>query len=274
MIPLPNITGVLKVGKTFLLAHRPELLLGTSITATIGSVVLAAKGGYEAGQKVTIEEHRHLDLFDPQDTERTFLDTKDKVRLTWPCYVPAAVATVGALGATTGLHIVHIKDKKAMAAAGLAAIEEVKASAQQYAKDVQDTLDDSLTEKQKEKVQNNLDERRADAGRSLEPFAGDGEVTEMYLVRDGRTGRDIYSNATVIEDAINEVNNVINGQGNCDVNTFYSFAGFNTLADGEEYGWSGALVTLDWKGVIRDDGRPVREFTFRPAPEKDFGSWR
>lgn len=266
---IPNITGLMKVGKTFILANRPEILFGASITATLASVVMAAKGGYEARGIVDAEQaRREHDVDDAGVVKEGPLTSKEKIQLTWLCYMPAAVTTIGALGSTTGLHIVHVKDKKMLAQAALSAIEEVKTSAKEFEKE--HTLG-VLSNDEKQKI---LEERaeRVPIGEKLDSHIenSDGIVEPMYLVRDARTGRDIWSNDHRIEDALIEVNNVINGSGDCEINHFYNHAGFASIPDGTQVGWSGALVSLEWTETRRDDGRPVRVFTFRPTPEKGY----
>lgn len=246
---IPNIKGLVKVGRGLIMAHRSELLFGASLTATISSVVLAAKGGYEAGQRVLKAEHPSVDL----EVAENPLDHKEIAQLTWSCYVPAAAATVGAVASTTGLHLVHVKEKKALAAAALAAAEEVKNEATLYKKEVEELL---------------TDEQKTELGERIQ--SSDAHVEELYLVRDAYTGRDIYSNRRRIEEACTEVNNNINGSGDVDLNTFYNYAGFNDVPHGLEYGWSGTFLYVQWSSAIRDDGQPVAMFTFQPSPEKGF----
>jgi hypothetical protein len=49
---LPDVRGFVNVGKSFVKANRPEILLGASIAATAVSVVGAAIGGYRSGKQV------------------------------------------------------------------------------------------------------------------------------------------------------------------------------------------------------------------------------
>lgn len=259
MISLPNVKGLVVLGKTVLQAHRPELLFGASITATLAAVGLAAKGGYEARGKV---DEKEAEVGRP-------LDTKEKVSLTWLCYMPAAVTTVTALGSTTGLHIVHVKEKKALAQTALGVIEEIKESAKEFAEE----NGGPLTKDQQEKV---LEKAGGKKGAVLVE-GSDGEIEELYLVRDPVTGRDIWSNKTRINDAMVEVCNIINGQSHASLNDFYDEAKWGRLPDGNLVGWSGTLPEIAWHDEngqpitgVRDDGRPWRGFRFRPTPEKDY----
>lgn len=256
MIKLPNITGIVKVGRTFFMANRPEILLGAAVTATVGGTVLAAKGGYDARGLVEEAERGPRAEFKKIND----LTTKEKIQLTWTCYMPAAITTVGALGSIGGLHLVHVKDKKALATAAVAAVEEVK-------KEMSSVL---TTEEQKDITERIL-EKKADPDTGVaRVMDSNGEIEEMYLVRDSKTGRDIWSNKIRIEDAMNEINAVIARQGDCELNLFYSMAGFDLTPDGDDWGWSGELVELHWDTTVRDDGRPVRRFAFRAAPKEGY----
>lgn len=263
---LPNITGLVKVGRAFVQANRPEILFGASIAATLGSVVLAAKGGYEAGQKVMKAEYPHLDL--TLETQVP-LTVKEKTSLTWLCYMPAAITTVTAVGSTTGLHIVHIKEKKALAQTALAALEEVKESAKQFEKENLGILKDE----EKSKIL----EERADPDGVAHVQNSDGEISELFLVRDPVTGRDIWTNRARIEEAIVEVGNCVNGSDEASLNNFFEQAGYGRVDIGDQLGWSGVIPSISWNDLngqpisgVRDDGRPFRGFRFLPDPEKGF----
>lgn len=270
---IPNISGLVRVGKNYLAVNRPEILFGASITATLASVVLAAKGGYEARGLVEEAQNPTVDFsaIDPEN----LLDLKEKARLTWKCYLPAAGATIGALGSTTGLHIAHISDKKKLAVAAMSAVQEVQASADEYIRDMKDAVEENvkLTPAKREAIDNAIMEKQADRDPNghVHVQHSDGVIEELYLVRDGRTGRDIWSNANRIEDAVNQMNEAMNHQGDVELNTFYNAAGFEGVyPEGDDWGWSGDHVAIGWKTEVRDDGRPVRRFDFRVPPTAEY----
>lgn len=259
---IPNLSGLYMVGKTFMMARRPELLLAASVTATLGTAVLAAKGGYEA-RGIVDEAQRKRDEGTIPVLVPVPLTNKEKAQLTWQCYLPSAFACLTAVGSTAGLHLVHVKDKKAMAQMTLAAIEEIKQEAKEFEKQSAGIL----SEEEKSKV---LEERADEDGKS-HLITKDGEIEEMYLVRDEYTGRDFFSNRNRIESAVNYTNNQLIKHGNVDINTFYGDAGFPELDRGLEVGWSGApLLKVRWSEVSREDGRAVSMFTFHPTPKKGY----
>lgn len=270
---LPNITGLVKVGKNFIMAYRPELLLGAAVTSAVGGAVLAAKGGYEA--RGIIERERadrvlngtekwfgsYLDFSEAMDNAPQ-IPVKEKIQLTWLCYMPAALTVTTSVGSIAGLHLVHVKEKKALATAALAAIDEVKIEAKRFEKE----LTEVLAPEEKEDLQARLMEKNVDENGVAKMQNSDGEVEDFYLVRDMKTGRDIWSNKARIEDAANYVNSAIAKNGDCELNHFYEMAGYQTIPEGEDWGWSGEFVELKWDKTVRDDGRPVRTFEFRTKP--------
>jgi hypothetical protein len=266
VIKLPNITGIVKVGKNFIMAHRPELLLGAAVTSSVGGAILAAKGGYEARGIVDEEISRRKSLpgYIKPENRSDELTVKEKIQLTWLCYLPAAVTVTTSVGSIGGLHLVHVKEKRALATAALAAIEEVKAESKQFLKN--NTVG-NMTEEEKEKV---LEDRLENGGKVINEYS-DGEIEEMYLVRDGKTGRDIWSNKARMEEAVLDINNFIARHGEADLNSFYSNAGFGATPEGDDWGWKGAdWVELVWDTTVRDDGRPVRRFAFRTQPKEGY----
>jgi hypothetical protein len=260
---IPNIKGLASVGKTFFMANRPEILLGASLVSSIGGAILAGKGGYEARGKVDAAE---VEKGEP-------LDVKEKIQLTWLCYLPAAITVTTAVGSIGGLHLVHVKEKKALATAAMAAIEEIKKEAKEFEKENLGIL--SNEEK------NLVLEERANKAPTDDGHVAiqntDGEITELYLVRDPVSGRDIWSNKARIEEAIVEVGNIVNGSDDASLNSFYEHAGFGRLDSGEELGWSGVIPWISWTDEsgniisgVRDDGRPWRGFRFSPDPKRGY----
>jgi len=261
---IPNIKGLASVGKTFFMANRPEILLGASLVSSIGGAILAAKGGYEARGKVDAAEAEKGES----------LDVKEKIQLTWLCYLPAAITVTTAVGSIGGLHLVHVKEKKALATAAMAAIEEIKKEAKEFEKENLGVL----SNEEKQKI---LEERAENT--PVGEFNGahiqntDGEIEELYLIREPVSGRDVWSNKARIEEAIVEVGNIVNGQADASLNNFYECAGFGCLPSAELVGWSGVIPSISWHDEngqaitgVRDDGRPWRGFRYVPAPQRGY----
>lgn len=259
---LPNPTGLIRVGKMFVMANRPEILFGASVVSTIGAVVLAAKGGYEARGIIDAENNKRFITSEGPLSELTH---KEMANLTWHCYIPALTLTIGAIGSTTGMHIVHIKEKKALATAALAAIDEIRTEAKTYEK----ALLEADPEKSEE-VRNEVAERTHANGNKAREFDNEPMIEELYLVRDGYTGRPFYLTRARVDEGVNRVNQQINKSGDCDLNTFYMWAGLPELERGIEEGWSGELISISWEDEHLEDGRPISTFHFVTPPKKGY----
>jgi hypothetical protein len=260
---MPNIAGVINVGKGLVMAHRPEILLGAAIAAGVGAVVLAARGGYKSGQEVLMAE---AEKGEP-------MTVQEKAVLTWQNYVPAAAALVVGVGSTAALHVVHVKTQKALIATGLAAVEEIRTSAKAYIDDLHKSIDENSTPKTADKIEEGLHSRLAERG--VIDFTHDAWYEPVYPVRDKRTGRDRPSNRIEIEEAIHEINNRLSKNEPVDLNSFYHLAGYDSIPDGDIVGWNaGEHVNLVWELTSRDDGQPTKVFSFRPQPNDRYDSSR
>ena len=282
---IPNLKGLASVGKTFFMANRPEILLASSLVSSIGGAILGATGGYKA--RGIVDDARMKRVASPEPPFDTFLeykeefvknapdlDVKEKIQLTWLCYMPAALAVTTSVGSIGGLHLVHVKEKKALATAAMAAIEEIKKEAKEFEKENLGVLSND----EKEKIlEDRADKTPVGEDGHSHIQNSDGEVEELYLIREPVTGRDIWSNKTRIEEAIVEVGNMINGSESASLNNFYDQAGYGRLETAELLGWSGVLPSISWHDEngqaisgVRDDGRPWRGFRYTPSPEKGF----
>lgn len=255
---LPNIGGLISLGKTFASTYRSELLLGTSLATTVSGMVAAGRAGYKSGQEVLLEE---LEI-DRESVWSKTLSLKEKTALTWMNYLPAAGIGAAALGSTTALHIVHVKDKKQLAAACLMAVDEIR----KESKLEEGKLKKALNELGVATEEDELDDVALEDGTARLVY-GDGLVDEKYLIRDARTQRDRWGTKLEVDEAVIELNSLLLDE-DTSLNTFYTYAGFNDVPDGTDYGWvAKTKVSLKWANEIRDDGRLVRSFTFRPAPK-------
>lgn len=272
---LPNVVGLVNVGRSFVKANRPEILLGASVAASVGSTVMAAIGGYRSGKQVAkLEQERVANV--PAEEYKP-LSKVEIVTETWQNYVPAAGMVVGAVAGTVGLHAVHVQEKKALVATALAAVDEVRETARAYIEDLNEAVDENATDKSKEKIRAAHMEKSAARGdgivRGIDPVSG--ILFERYLVRDGKSGQTVYSNEHEVQDALLRLNEELQQDGEVGLETFYSDLGFEPSDDGERYGWSGhEKVRLHWDTTRTGDGRPVCVFSFDPAPRVGYDKSR
>lgn len=257
---LPNVGRLVGLGKAVVMANRPEILLGSSIAAGLGSTVLAARGGYISGQQVMA-----ADVLATQN-DVPVLTLQDKVLLTWKNYVPAAGVYLTGLASTVGLHWAHVADKKALVATGLAAVEEVRKNSAEYISDIEETVREKVTPKKFEEITESIIDKQLQDVRE-----SDGILEPMYVLRDKHSGNHHWGNRNDVIDAVTQLNRSIVDNGDADLNTFYNHAGWSDTDHGGEVGWTGGQrVTVRWSLATRDDGTPVAQFQLEPAPIRDY----
>lgn len=262
MPKLPNVVGLVKVGKAFVQANRPEMLLGASVVASVGSTIMAAIGGYRSGKHVEATNCAR-DLVGAEPMSKAEIVTE-----TWQNYVPAVGLCVGAVAGTVGLHAVHVKDKKALVATALAAVEEVREEAAAYVETLNEAVEDHTTEKNREKIRAAILEKSADRNNGMARIMNsDGLIEELWVCRESFGGRDKWSNKLEVDEALMLLNEELTQDGEVGLATFYSHWGITGSDVGDEMGWRGAeRVTARWSTTRGDNGRPISVFTLEPAP--------
>lgn len=251
------------------MANRPEMLLGAAVAATVGAVVLAAQGGYKSGLQVAeVDAVRAA-------TDQEPMTTQEKLLLTWTNYTPAAGVAVGALASTLGLHIVHVKDKKQLVAAGLAAVEEAKKSCQVYIDDMKEAITENSTPKTQDKIADSMLEKSAERNNGVaQVWHSDGIVESLYLCRDLTSGRAVWSNQYHVKDAVASLNNLL-ANDDISLNTFYDKLELENIPIGLTHGWNaGERVEVQWTTERREDGQPICVFKLNPPPAEGFDKSR
>lgn len=267
---IPNLSGLTKlvgIGKAFVMANRPELLFGASVTATIGSVIMAARGGYQARGLIIDAE---MDKGGP-------LQLKEKVQLTWLCYMPAAITTLGAVGATTGLHLVHVQEKKALATAGLAALNEARGELTAYKEKALALIeDDEKSADEKKQELEAVSSWREDVPWSSEFTPSDG----TYQCWDDLANRPFRSNKELIRRASEVLLAEIHKHGKANLNLMYDELGMSESQLGQQLGWAredvqgyggkDGLDFVQFSLTEMPDGSSATAFWFREAPTSDY----
>lgn len=266
---LPNFSNLYLVGKSLILANRPEMLLGAALVATVGSVVLAAHGGYKSGYLVAETDAERLAEDKPP------LTTTEVALLTWKNYVLPAGVTVTAVMSTCGLHVIHVKEKKQLVAAGLAAVEEAKKEAKIYIDDLKASVEENTTAKTKKKIDDATMERIAARNDGLvEVWNSDGVIEQFYLCQDILTNGAKWTNQLRVNEAVNLVNADLAVLKNVSLNTFYDHVGLPEI-QGDLRGWNaGDVIEAKWSTSRRDDGQPVCVYKLDPPPTEDYDKSR
>lgn len=259
---IPNIKGLsttFKTVKSFVTANSPVLLTGAAVAGVVTTGVLSAKAGWKAHEIVLQHELEY--------GEKT--TTQDKIKLTWLCYAVPAVTGATTIASVVGVHTIHTKRHAAMA--GLYAMTTAKLD------EYQDKAEEMLGAKKSQALRNELAQREVDRNpltESTEVIITDGGSELMF---DEFSGRYLKSSMNKIEEAVNNVNALINNstRSAADLNEFYDFIGLQPIPMGSQLGWGGGdHMGVEFGSVMTTDGRSAVSFGFRKLPTKGFDSFR
>ena len=103
--------------------HSPEILIGLGIASAITSTVLAVKATPKALLLIKKEEkikaRKYNAKYDELDiaAESLSLSKPEMIKVTWKCYIPAAISGVASVAFLLGSNSVHVKRNAAIATA-------------------------------------------------------------------------------------------------------------------------------------------------------------
>jgi uncharacterized protein DUF6353 len=246
-------------GATLLGENATTLLTAGGVIGTVGTAILAGRGGIKAGVILREEEAKlRVDNDDPNAE----LATKDKVKIAAPHFIPPIVT-----GTLTITSIIFANRMSAQKAAALAAaygladrrLEEYKGKvAEKLTGPKRDAIDTEIAQ----------DQVKNTPGYDKVIII---EGTDDSLCLDQFTGRYFKSNPEKIRRAVNSTNAEIHGHGGASASYFYDELELPPTSWSDTVGWSmGEQMDVKYNYIEAPDGRPVLGIDFLKAPHPDF----
>lgn len=229
----------LALSKNFLEKNSQFILTGTGIIGIFTTAVIASKDTVKATK-----------LIEEAETEKgEHIDTVDKAKLVWKCYIPTAIS----VGLTVGAVIAGcaISEKKRAALAGLYALSETAL------KDYQQKVEETYGPKKEQAIRDAVNSDKV-ADRMVDPEALVG-TSGMVMVLDKWTGRMKPSTPDIIQKAANDISqSILCGDMCASLNEFYGLVGWDGCKVGDECGWNiGHLCKPYFTSALTSDMKPV-----------------
>lgn len=229
----------LAISKNFLEKNSQFILTGTGVVGVFTTAFIASKD--------TVKATRLIEKAEVEWGER--MDTVDKVKIAWKCYIPTAIS----VGLTVGAVIAGcaISEKKRAALAGLYALSETAL------KEYQEKTEQLYGEKKAQAVKDGVNADHA-SETVVDPdlmVGGTGKV----LVKDKMSGRVFMATVDSINKAANDISqSILCGDMCASLNEFYGLIGLDGVGFGEECGWNiGHLCRPYFTSALTSDMRPV-----------------
>lgn len=198
--------------------NMPKLLTAGSVMCLGGAVYYTGKGTVQA---VRLIDKKTLEKGAP-------LTTGEKIKEAWPCYIPAAAATLGSAGCAIGATHVLLTQNTALVAA-LAASEAKNHGLLEKAEEL---LSDGDVDISKETPETSASSSPADPNAVIST----GNGNEKF--KDAITGREFYSRREFITQQAVKVSNAVITDGSQTMNDVYFLLGIGACDAGEAYGFN------------------------------------
>lgn len=242
-----NRNSLSKVGQG-LKSNSPEILTALGVAGVFTTSYLTGKASYKAS-RIIAEEEQQGELFEDRKDR-----IKERIRLTWKLYVPAAISGV----VTTGCIIGASKANSKRTAAAVTAYSLTKKAFDEY------------TEKVVEEVGKGKEQKIRD-GIAQDHVSAEPPVTREVIITSGGnvlccelyTHRYFRSDMESLRRAQNDINMQVVNQLYVTLDEFYDLVGLPHTSVSDKMGWdSEQLMDLRISGTISESREPCLAFEY------------
>ena len=246
---------LMRVAKTSITKHSPEILTGIGIAGMITTTVLAVKATPKA--ICLIEEAK--------EEKGEDLTKAETVKTCWKAYIPAAATCVASTACLIGASSVSIRRNAMLATA----YKLSETAFSEYKEKVVETIGDEKEKIVREKVS---EERiKKNPITKNEVIMTDYGDTQFY---ETLSGRYFKSDIEEIKKVVNYLNKDMLQDmfGTISLNEFYDELELERIDLGDELGWrvDKGLIEIDFTSKIADNGKPCIVLDYINAPYYGF----
>lgn len=254
--------------------HSPEILTGIGIAGMVTTTVMAVKATPKA--LILIEEekrrqnHKLLEEATANGWEKVehieTLRPVEAIKVTWKCYIPAAVTGMMAILCLVGASSVSARRNAALATAYTLSETAMK----DYRQKVIETVGEKKERVVKEAVAKEKVEQNPVTNNEI-------IITEKgdTLCYDVISGRYFKSDIDKINKALNETNRRLLRDSYVSLNDFYYEIGLDGTKIGYDLGWniSQSMIELVFSSQLATDGTPCVVLDYDKMPQYNFDRW-
>jgi len=236
--------------------ESPAILTVVGVTGLATTVILAVRATPKALYLLELERDKR----DPKGNKDLSLSKIEIIKISWKCYVPAALIGTGTVLCFIGAHSINMRRNAALA--GLFTVSE--AALREYQEKVIEVIGENKERKIHDSiVQDHLDKNTLSTNEVL--LTGKGEV----LFYDSWSGRYFKSEMEKIRKSQNDLNHdLLGGDMYLSLNSFYDEVGLDRIKGGEEVGWTfdAGMLDIHFTSKIADTGVPCIVIEYRVKP--------
>lgn len=221
------------------------------------AAVLSGKASFKAAEIIEHETAHRLNDAGSRPADFEPLTTREKVRLVWPEYIPAA--------GTLALSVTCIVAANRVGSRRTAAVTAAYAISEKAFSDYRDRVVEKLGDKKEREARDEVAQQRVTekSPSSQVVIIGSGDV----LCYDAFSGRYFMSTMETIKKAQNDTNYSILNDGFASLTEFYDKLGLDKTSHSDNLGWNtDKMLDTFISTVLSDDGRPCISIDFMSCP--------
>lgn len=227
--------------------HSTKILLGAATVSVLSTTVFAVRAGYRVN-----------DILKEEGLEEA--DWKDKLKATWPVYIPTAVSLCASVVSTFFLH--RVGENRFAAVTSAAAITD--RMFREYVAKVEEKLDPEVVQAIKDEIAQDHYEADVSNGGYIPTPKG-------ALFRDGFSGRYFDSTVEEVREAVNSLNKDMLHCGYASLSDYYELIGLPPTTISCSIGWNtDHLVEVSFATILTEGGAPCTEVVFHRNPDARF----
>lgn len=247
---MKSITAVTKGLTKTLSDNSSTILTGTAVAGVLTTSILSIRGTFKALDQ--IHEYKYEVDHEPGDH---YLPTKELVKLTWKCYIPAGLSAAATIAAIIAAR--QIDARKNAALLSVATLSETAF------REYKEKVVQQVGVKKEEAVRDSIAQDRVDASPNSQIVISEsGDV----LFLDSSSGRYFESTVEKIRKAQNDINAEILNDMYVSQNDFNNAIGLPSNDAGELVGWNlDNLLEVQFSATLKD-GKPIAVLSYKKDP--------
>lgn len=269
----PNVTKLFNTIKKGVNKKSPEILIGLGIAGMITTTVLAVKATPKALELIEEEKRRqNRKLLEeskgPECGQITKLKPLEVVKITWKCYIPAAVTGTVSIACLIGSNSVNAKRNAALATAYQLSTSALNEYKEKVVEEIGEQKEKVIREKIAQDKVDKMQENKTEV-----VVVGSGDVLFLEPV----CGKPFRSDIETVRKVINDFNyRMTTGQEEyISLSEFYDEFGLRHTTASDDLGWNlgrDGQIDIDFVAGITEEGKPCLVLDYRVAPRYDYAT--
>lgn len=234
--------------------NSPLILTGLSVAGLVSTTVLTVRGTFQASEALREAEYNDNGLW-------IQLDKKERIKLLWQFYIPAASMGAITIACTIGAQSINSRRQAAL----ISGFTLAEGAFREYREKVTEHLGAAKEKQVRDEISADHVEKTPVTSQLV--ITGKGDV----LCYDTNSGHYFNCDMETLRRAQNDINAQCINSMYASQNEFYHLIGLPSNKYGDEFGWTtDNMMNLEFSATMSDDDRPCMAINYRTLPIRGY----